>query len=501
MNKKQNSSVAVSEVLGMVMLLVLAVIASAGLYISVLSDEGPSEETFVKIKGFVEGKYIIMEHQGGEAIPDDSWISIKLPDSTPSGPISIFLNDLNDDGKWNIGERLTQQFTYDLNRLDEYISSEIIATDKTSNSIELMGAIEFKPISDAGVTVTVNNPTPSVGEEVQITITITSFGGDVDGSGGIKVRYFIPDSLAFIDCFSPSNHGSYTTSSGIWDAGNVLVGAPAVLKINCTVNAVQQTEFVQVAMILDGSGSISDPDWNLMRTGLSNSIKDADAFPHDGSVELTVIQFGVGYNHNQSRVEIPPTLITASNYQNIANKINNLSKGNGGTPMAAGIYLAMDTMYNSINFSKDDRQVFILVTDGRPTYYSYPVEYFGRGDGYYTDAIDLNTTEVAVNRLVTKLELNDEKDEFNALAVGSGPDINWLNESIIWPQPGYIAPPFTNGSGWVSHVTSWSQFVERISEIFRIIFYSISNSIQLISSTTIDFNNINNQATLIISPE
>ena len=80
--------------------------------------------------------------------------------------------------------------------------------------------------------------------------------------------------------------------------------------------------------------------------------------------------------------------------------------------------------------------------------------------------------------------MNDENDEFNSLAVGPGPDIPWLNNSIVWPEPGYIAPPFDNGSGWVSHVDSWEEFAERIKIIFEIIFDGFTNNVELIDSTT-----------------
>ena len=45
-------------------------------------------------------------------------------------------------------------------------------------------------------------------------------------------------------------------------------------------------------MVLDGSGSINEHDWDLMRNGLANAVENESVFPHDGSVELTVIQFG-----------------------------------------------------------------------------------------------------------------------------------------------------------------------------------------------------------------
>ena len=87
------------------------------------------------------------------------------------------------------------------------------------------------------------------------------------------------------------------------------------------------------------------------------------------------------------------------------------------------------------------------------------------------------------------------------MAVGPGPDISWLNASIAWPEPGYIAPPFDNGTGWVSKVDTWAEFSDRISEMFRMIFSSIPSTVELVGSTTYDPNDNNNYATISIVPE
>ena len=70
----------------------------------------------------------------------------------------------------------------------------------------------------------------------------------------------------------------------------------------------------QLAMILDGSGSISSGDWNLMKEGLARSIENSSIFPHDGNVELTVIQFG---RRLKRQIELRPTVVTKNNYAHI----------------------------------------------------------------------------------------------------------------------------------------------------------------------------------------
>ena len=500
--KQKNYTLAVSEIVGTMLLLLIAISAFTVIYFGVLSDDGPPPETFVKIKGMVEGTNIILEHQGGEPLKGDSWISIDLPGEDISGPISEFLHDENSDGFWNIGERLLKPFTYNLSILGEYTVANVTAVDTESNAISFTGPVSFNPVSDLGIEVTVNNSSPQVGTTVKITITVTSYGGDVDGCGNVKIRYVIPEGLEYISN-SPSQGSSYDHTSGLWDAGNVLVGTPATLDIIANATGVEIREFVQLAMVLDGSGSISSGDWLLMKTGLANAVEDEDAFPHDGTVELTVIQFGV--DHNECTVEIPPTIVNSSNFQSIADYIDTLIQGDGGTPMAAGIYLAADIMKDSSNYDYIDRQVITLVTDGEPTYWSNFDEYIGYGDGYYVDDKDIQTTETARNYSIDHLLMTDEKDEFNSLAVGSGPDVTWLNGSIVWPEPGYIwditSSEAPTGTGWVAKIDTFADFEYAIDKMFKLLFSGITNTVEYVDSTTWDPNYENNNAAVIILPE
>ena len=96
--------------------------------------------------------------------------------------------------------------------------------------------------------------------------------------------------------------------------------------------------------------------------------------------------------------------------------------------------------------------------------------------------------------------MTTEKDEFNSIAVGSGPDIDWLNSSIVWPQPGYLAPPFDLGSGWVSHVQTWQEFAAVIEEMFRLLFQGINNRVELFDAFTVDIASYNNNDVVVLMP-
>jgi hypothetical protein len=117
----------------------------------------------------------------------------------------------------------------------------------------------------------------------------------------------------------------------------------------------------------------------------------------------------------------------------------------------------------------------------------------------------LKSAEEASSYLVSKLQMTNDQDEFNALGVGvggmyGGPDVDWLKNKIVWPQPGHIAPPYT--AGWVKTIISWQDFQKAISEIFRNYFgISNNNNVKIISATpTTDPNPENNAVGITLIP-
>ena len=148
------SNRAVAEILGTMLLLTIAVLALSVIYLYVLSDDGPNPETYVKITGEVIGSNVIFEHRGGETLDLDTKISIEIAGIEYNGAVSNWLNDKNNNDKWNLGERMTFPFEYNLSRLGQYRDVDVSAVDEESNSIVLTGPIELNPVSDAGMTIT-----------------------------------------------------------------------------------------------------------------------------------------------------------------------------------------------------------------------------------------------------------------------------------------------------------------------------------------------------------
>ena len=337
---------------------------------------------------------------------------------------------------------------------------------------------------------TVDNPNPHVGDTINFTVVVTNHGPN--DATGVKVKDILPDELEYIS--STATKGTYNPITGIWNIGDMYSGEEETLTIEALVNSTsQQNEFTQLAMVLDGSGSISGSDWNIMLNGLANAIENASCFPHDGSVELTVIQFG----DEKARVEVQPVIINNTNFHTVADEIRNINKINGWTPMACSILLAADTLYNSPNFDPSNRQVINLVTDGKPN------RCCDNDGDYNADPCSGKTTkestENARDYLITKLQMTEGQDEFDVEVVGTQSDPEWLKNKIVWPQPGNYAPPFI--PGWVRNITDWQEFANTICEKFQVIFSQITNTAEIISSTPIDPNPTNDISSIAIMPQ
>ncbi len=106
---------AVSEVIGTLLLLMIAVSLFSVLYLFVFSFETPDHSPSVSIIGYTDGYNITLEHWGGESLGLDSYFSItaagefKGPYSLDDPLISLYNidgSDGADDDLWSFGEKL-----------------------------------------------------------------------------------------------------------------------------------------------------------------------------------------------------------------------------------------------------------------------------------------------------------------------------------------------------------------------------------------------------------
>jgi len=141
MGNKKNSfkkCYAVSEIVGGIILLLIAVIAFSVMY-PYLFPPGPDVETPVKIKGYVsdEGS-IILSHEGGDTVSNYR-IVINYPGGETIGTKTIS-ND-----NWKIGDKrypLEQMDIYDFRLVNETVSAEIsVYTNEAGSSEQIFHGI------------------------------------------------------------------------------------------------------------------------------------------------------------------------------------------------------------------------------------------------------------------------------------------------------------------------------------------------------------------------
>jgi len=226
----------------------------------------------------------------------------------------------------------------------------------------------------------------------------------------------------------------------------LLLGSLVILSI-VTVHLTSvsaQGPKTQLAMLLDGSSSIMSDDFTIMLTGLADAIENPDCVPQDGSVELTVIQFG-----SYTRTEVPPTMIDATNASSIAATVRGITKMGGTTPMSGAIALATAEITGSPNFGTAAKQVINLSTDGAPN--------------------SKSDTEMARNDAIAA-----GIDEIDVEAVGYFPAVEWLRDRIVHPQPGTIHGPGyahwpPTAPGWVRLVEDFDAYAATICGKFGVI--------------------------------
>ena len=493
------SNHSVTEIIGLLFLLVLVISIFSIVYMNILSNDGPEQKTFVKIMGEVVGNEIIFEHQGGEALNADTIISITLPDGTVKGPVSKWLEDSNNDMIWNLGERMVYPFNYSLDRLGEYSYIDTKAVDPVSNSIVFMGPVKTRIVSDVGVEVFVDNMNPSINENITITIIVTSYGGDVDGSGDVRIKYEIPKGLSFLEY--SSNQGIYDNQTGLWDVGNVRVNHSARIEIITKVTGITQRESVQLALVLEGGFNddvgIHQDDWRLMMNSIKHAIRDSSIIPHDGSVELTAIKYGYEDPPHPELI-LTPTVLTDANEDDISKLFTHNDYPGHHFPMASALRYASDILHDVGDFEPEKRQIILIVSCGYPDCVWVPGGY----DGMVSTESEARASVIeAIEYVNDTLQLNPDHDEVNAIAVGKwGVDIDFLKEYVPLPKPGYLAPPITD-PGWVYNVNgTWQDFQGALDIILKTLLNEISIKVELFDSSTIDLNPTNNHAIIIIDP-
>lgn len=138
---------AVSEIIGAVLLLAIIVCFISSLYITILSDTGPITAPNTTIVGKINNGDVFFDHRSGESLSLDTEIILNIAEyrQLRLSPDQLMDEDENQDGYWNIGERLVYS-EYNITDL----RVEALIVDKISDSILLWGVLQDGDI--------INNP-------------------------------------------------------------------------------------------------------------------------------------------------------------------------------------------------------------------------------------------------------------------------------------------------------------------------------------------------------
>ncbi|MFE3846021.1 LamG domain-containing protein [Thermoplasmatota archaeon] len=132
----------VTELIGTMILLCIAVCVMSYVYITVFENLNPESVSNVEIVGRIEQNNVVLEHQGGDNLNLDSEIIISI-----GGRIIDFIaidyldNNAISDGMWNIGERLV----YPASEFDDIEDLRInidYVVDSTTNSMIMYGLLQ-----------------------------------------------------------------------------------------------------------------------------------------------------------------------------------------------------------------------------------------------------------------------------------------------------------------------------------------------------------------------
>ncbi len=105
--------------------------------------------------------------------------------------------------------------------------SAVVAVEPSSTATSSL------PDAQLQITDSVDNAAPQEGATVNYTINISALGPAT--STGVMATDMLPSGLTFVS--ATSSQGTYTSSTGAWDVGDLAVGSNAMLTIQATVNS------------------------------------------------------------------------------------------------------------------------------------------------------------------------------------------------------------------------------------------------------------------------
>ncbi|MEW5800648.1 MAG: hypothetical protein AB1847_00955 [bacterium] len=223
---------------------------------------------------------------------------IQVKDVLPSGLHYLHDNSGYDPatGIWNIGylsavppdNKAILSLTARVAQAGEVIHiGSIIASDlpdpdhsNNSSAVYLNGGSQ----ADLAIEKTVDQKTPSIGEVVTFTITMTNNGPDM--ATGIQVTDVLPEGLVYQS--SQTSWGIYDPGTGLWLLENLPVGTKAVLYLQAKVQAKVNRQTDQTGLINTATISWCDQRDPDITNNTSSVMLDQDTQIYPSLVDMAV---------------------------------------------------------------------------------------------------------------------------------------------------------------------------------------------------------------------
>ena len=290
------SNEAVSEIVGTILLLGIAVILFSALFIFVLSSPSTPSSPSVNLIGFVDADDGgIIEHHGGDSLDlDATEILIRKGHDSTRVNAGDYVVDVNDNGKWDIGERL--RYSFDGSITGWQIEADVV--DNPSNSIIMSGILQEGKMIKTSPTVTTLDAT-------HITINSTKLWMNYDfkdyDSGWVQFAYKNSTAASWTNTSWASESGSGSYNKTIKDLEGTTYHFKAQLKYDSTVIEGTQKSFTPRETTI-GIWHFDEGSGNIARDSSGN---DNNGTVYGASWTTGVNATALSYDGEDDYVEVP----------------------------------------------------------------------------------------------------------------------------------------------------------------------------------------------------
>ena len=197
------TKLAVTEIIGTMLMLVMATSSFTVVYYNVVSVPTPNPAPIVELSGMIDDNQVIVTHRGGVPLDLDTELTLNVGGTQKSFRVRDFLDSKSkEDGVWGLSEKVVFPLEYDFD-YSVYPNLDINIIDRESNSILMTGITKINPTCDLSLMITVDNFNP---EEFEIIDALETFSFGIKICKDIKceekTRMFLKGNKIYIDYIS-----------------------------------------------------------------------------------------------------------------------------------------------------------------------------------------------------------------------------------------------------------------------------------------------------------